>query len=257
MPSLRQLTTNFASLMMSAAVRRWMGTMDYKVAYYDPAVDPVRPEAEGQKIYVFWHEYILAPLFLRGNCNLAMLLSRHRDADILARIAYHMGFDCVRGSTYKGGAVALRELLCDCQALNLAITPDGPRGPRRTLAPGCVFLASKLGLPLVLMGLGYDRPWRAGSWDRFAVPRIGSRVRAISSRAISIPANLDRAGIEHYRRNVENLLNRLSSEAEAWAESGTRKNCELPLRRQRVERKIRMPKRNKDFEEPISLRPAA
>ncbi|HEX4000016.1 MAG TPA: lysophospholipid acyltransferase family protein [Pirellulales bacterium] len=232
------LFTNFAGLLASAAVRRWMGTMEYKAALYDPAVDPVNPACEGQKIYIFWHEYILAPLYLRGNCNLAMLLSRHRDAEILARIAYHMGFDCVRGSTYKGGAVALRELLCDCNELNLAITPDGPRGPRRTLAPGCIFLASKLGLPLVLMGFGYDRPWRAGSWDRFAVPRLGSRIRAVTSPTIAIPPNLDRAGIELYRGKVERLLNRLTVEAEAWAESGTRKQCEQPGRRDRAPRKL-------------------
>ncbi len=95
------LITSFAGLFMSAAVRRWMGTMEYKVAYYDPTVDPTNPACHGQKIYIFWHEYILAPLYLRGNCNLAMLLSRHRDAEILSRVAYHMGFDCVRGSTYK------------------------------------------------------------------------------------------------------------------------------------------------------------
>ena len=203
--------------------------MEYKAAFYDPAVDPANPACDGQKIYIFWHEYILAPLYARGNCNLAMLLSRHRDAEILARIAYHMGFDCVRGSTYKGGAAALRELLCDCRNLHLAITPDGPRGPRRTLAPGCIFLASKLGLPLVLMGLGYDRPWRAGSWDRFAVPWPGSRVRAVMSPEIAIPSNLDRGGIELHRRKVERLLNRLTVEAEAWAESAARKQCELPV----------------------------
>ena len=243
---MQELTTNFAGLLMSAAVRRWMGTMEYKAAYYDPTVDPVNPACEGQKIYIFWHEYILCPLYMRGNCDLAMLLSRHRDAEILARIAYHMGFDCVRGSTYKGGAAALRELLCDCNQLNLAITPDGPRGPRRTLAPGCVFLASKLGLPLVLMGHGYDRPWRAGSWDRFAVPRPGSRIRTVISPSITIPPDLDRAGIELYRGKVEGMLNRLTLEAEAWAESGTHKACEVPARRQRVDRKARLAARGGD-----------
>jgi hypothetical protein len=254
------LAMNFAGLLTSAAVRHWMGTMEYKAAFYDSAVDPVSPACEGQKIYIFWHEYILAPLYLRGNCNLAMLLSRHRDAEILARIAYHMGFDCVRGSTYKGGAAALRELLCDCQQLNLAITPDGPRGPRRTLAPGCVFLASKLGLPLVLMGIGYDRPWRAGSWDRFAVPRPGSRVRGVTSPQITIPPNLDREGIEFYRGSVERLLNRLTLEAEAWAESGTRKSCEMPARRGRAQRRVRMAASERvalGIAEPARRRPAA
>ena len=94
---------------------------------------------------------------------MAMLLSRHRDAEMLSHAAYHLGFDFVRGSTNRGGVAALRALLAKSRTMHLTITPDGPRGPRRRLAPGCVYLASKLGLPLVVMGYGYDRPWRVRS----------------------------------------------------------------------------------------------
>ena len=98
-------------LLGSLAVRRWMGTLDYKVAYADRSVDPVFPECQGQKIYIFWHEYIPFPFYLRGHCNLAMLLSRHRDAEVLSYAARHMGFEFVRGSTNRGGVSAIRELL--------------------------------------------------------------------------------------------------------------------------------------------------
>ena len=84
-----------------------MGTLDYKCAYYDESIDPVKPTYSGQKIYIFWHEYILFPLYLRGHCNLTMLLSRHPDTDILTRMAYHMGFEFVRGSSNRGGVAAL------------------------------------------------------------------------------------------------------------------------------------------------------
>ncbi len=90
------------------------------------------------------------------------------------------------------------------------------------------------------MGLGYDRPWRAKSWDRFAVPLPGSRVRAVTSPSITIPPNLDRNGVELYRGKVERLLNRLTLEAEAWAESGTRKSCEVPLRRRCASSRVRL-----------------
>ncbi len=125
-----------------------------------------------------------------------MLLSRHRDAEILSYAAHHMGFEFVRGSTNRGGVAALRELLAKSRSMHLTITPDGPRGPRRRLAPGCVYLASKLGLPLVVMGFGYDRPWRVRSaWDQFAMPRPGSRARAVVSGEIFIPPDLDRDGL--------------------------------------------------------------
>jgi lysophospholipid acyltransferase (LPLAT)-like uncharacterized protein len=219
-------------LLASAGIRAWMGTLDYKVAYYDRAVDPVFPECRGQKIYIFWHEYIAFPLYLRGHCNLSMLLSRHRDAEILSHVAHHMGFDFVRGSTKRGGVAALRQLLAKSREMHLTITPDGPRGPRRRMAPGPIYLASKLGLPLVLMGYGYDRPWRARSWDRSAIPRFFSRARAISTGEVFIPRDLDRAGIEFWRQKMERLLNRLTEDAEAWAESGRRMACQSPLRRQ-------------------------
>ena len=85
-------------LVASEGIRAWMSTLDYRAVFYDRTADPVLGIG-GQRIYIFWHENILLPLYLRGHCNLAMLLSQHPDAEILARVAHHMGFDCVRGST--------------------------------------------------------------------------------------------------------------------------------------------------------------
>lgn len=232
-----KLTTPFSigawSLVSTAAIRQWMATLDYQAEYGDPEVDPVHPRYRGAKIYVFWHENILMPLYLRGHSNIAMLLSRHADANILDRVARMMGFGVVRGSTFRGGSVALRELADHAATSNLTITPDGPRGPRRRLAPGCVFLASTLGIPIVVMGMGYERPWRASTWDRFAIPRPFSRGRAVLSRAIRIPAELDRDGIEVHRHGVERLLNALSDESEAWATSGIRRPGQRPVFKER------------------------
>ncbi len=212
-----------AGFLAATAIRCWMRTLDYQGAYYDPAVDPVDPRYQGRKIYIFWHENILMPLYLRGHCNFAMLLSRHRDADILTELCRQLGFDFVRGSTFGGGSAALLEMLRRSERMNLAITPDGPRGPRRRMAQGPIYLSSKLGLPIVCMGMGYDRPWRVKSWDRFAIPRPGTRARGVVGPALTIPPNLDRDGLEHYRLRVEQLLTRLTCEAEAWAEAGTGK----------------------------------
>jgi len=226
------LLNNLGGLLMPALLKRWMGTLDCKIAYHDRAIDPVFPECEGHKIYVFWHEYLLLPLYLRGHCNLAMLLSRHRDAELLSRVADRLGFGCIRGSTNRGGTAALRAMLFKSRTTHLTITPDGPRGPRRQLGPGCIYLASKQGLPLVVMGFGYDRPWRIRTaWDQFAIPRCFSRARAITSGEISVPPDLDRRGLEYFRRRIERLLNRLTAEAEAWAESGNRKAREQNFER--------------------------
>lgn len=213
----------YGGLLARLAVHAWFDTLDAQVAYYDPAADPASPVGGGRRIYVFWHEYLLLPFHMRGGCGLAMLLSQHRDAGILNEAARLGGFGVVRGSTRRGGASALRQLLDQGELTHLAITPDGPRGPRRSLAQGAVYLASKLQMPLVALGMGFDRPWRVNSWDRFAIPRPGSRARAILSPEIRVPCELDRAGLEHFRRRIESLLNDLTCEAEAWAASGERK----------------------------------
>jgi lysophospholipid acyltransferase (LPLAT)-like uncharacterized protein len=219
-----------AALAASAGIRGYMSTLDFQGVFADRSIDPIYPSA-GPRIYVFWHEYILVPLYLRGHCDLTMLLSRHRDADILFHLAHHMGFECVRGSSFSGGTAALIELERAAKTMHLTITPDGPRGPRRRLSQGPVYLASRLGIPIVAMGLGMDRPWRLRSWDRFAVPRPGSRVRAFVSGEIRIPAGLDRAGVESHRLQVEQILNGLCDDAEEWATSGAPRTDGVAARR--------------------------
>ena len=114
--------------------------------------------------------------------------------------------------------------------MNVVITPDGPRGPRRRLAQGAIFLASRTGMPIVAMGLGLSQPWRVGSWDRFAIPRPFGRARAVVSPEMFLPPDLDRAGIEHYRVEVERMLERMTLEAEAWAAADTTKTDQVAVR---------------------------
>jgi hypothetical protein len=102
------------------------------------------------------------------------------------------------------------------------------------MSQGPIYLASRLQLPLVLMGFGYDRPWRANSWDRFAVPRPFSRARAVIGPPMKLPPDLDRAGIEHCRLRAERLLNCLTAEAEAWAMGTTSKAGEILVKPQRA-----------------------
>ncbi len=218
-PSPSSYPIRCSGFLASEAIRAWMGTLDYRALCYDRSVDP-QLGCQQPRIYLLWHENILMPLYLRGHCDLAMLLSRHRDANILARVAYHLGFDCVRGSTNRGATTAIRELARRGRKMHLAITPDGPRGPRRHCAQGPIYLASKLQLPLVPLGFGFDRPWRTKSWDRFAIPRPFSRARAVMGPALTIPSHLDRDEIENCRRRIESLLTTLSNEASEWAESG-------------------------------------
>lgn len=228
----QKLQTKFGGLLASLAVRHWMGTLDFHAVHYDPTVDPVRDDFAGPVIAVFWHEYLLSPFFLRGNSHSAILTSQHRDADWLSEAARHMGFVTIRGSTYRGGTQALLQFIRDHDMRNLGVACDGPRGPRRNMAQGPVYLSSKLQIPLVAYGIGYDRPWRMPTWDCFALPRPGSRARLIMGPRMQIPRRLNRQGLEAYRQQVENVLLQLTFAAEDWAESGTRRREQVPIYRQ-------------------------
>lgn len=238
------LFTGLAGLLSAHALRAWMSTHEYRSYFYDPANDPRLGTAQ-PRIYVFWHEYILAPLYLRGHCDLVMLLSRHRDAEILSRVAHHMGFGCIRGSSNKGSAAALLAMKSRGKNSHITITPDGPRGPRRQMASGAIFLAAKTGMPIVPMGFGMSFPKRASSWDQFAMPWPFSRVRCVIGPTVSIPADLTRDGIEDARRHMEKLMNELTLEAELWAEQGGTRPGD------RVERRLSRVRTNRVVSTPI------
>lgn len=222
------LARKVLGLLGSFGLRVLRSTIDWRAIYADVTVDPVNSRYATRAVYACWHENMLVPLAMRAHRNNLGLASQHSDADIITRAIRHLGWSVVRGSTTRGSVLALLKMLRDDKR-NLSITPDGPRGPRRTMSTGPIFLASKLGVPLTCIGCGYDRPWRMGSWDRFAIPRPFSRARVVFGPPLAVPAKLDRDALEGHRLWFEGLLNWLTEEAEAWAESGRRRRGELPM----------------------------
>jgi lysophospholipid acyltransferase (LPLAT)-like uncharacterized protein len=107
---------------------------------------------------------------------------------------------------------------------HLALTPDGPRGPRRQVQRGLIYLAAKTGLAIVTVGFGLHRPWRANSWDRFAIPRPWSRARCVTGVPVFVPPEAIPAQLELYRIQVENQLAMVTRAAEDWAATGNRSN---------------------------------
>ncbi len=209
-------------------LRALMTTVQCKVTYHDPTVDPVHPRCRGRYIFLSWHEYMLATVTTRGNCGMTVLASQHGDAAMMSHAARNLGWEIIHGSTTRGGLTALRSMM-RANETHLNFTPDGPRGPRRTVAPGAIFLASKLGMPVVCAAYAYDRPIRFNSWDRFAMPRPFSRLRGVIGPPVSVPSKLTRDTLEEYRLLIENQLNRFTKEAETWATSGASREGEMPL----------------------------
>ena len=101
-------------------------------------------------IIAFWHgRQLMMPLTYRGKLAY-ILISQHRDGELIYRIVQRFGFRSVRGSTTRGGTEALRQLIrLSRGGADLVITPDGPKGPRYKVQDGLVYLAKLTGLPIV------------------------------------------------------------------------------------------------------------
>ncbi|MBN2331864.1 MAG: lysophospholipid acyltransferase family protein [Deltaproteobacteria bacterium] len=128
-------------------------------------------------IISFWHDQLL--LMVKGNPSKAgarILISASKDGELIARTMRYFGHDAVRGSSSRGGKEALKEMVLLAQEPgDLAITPDGPRGPRHRLKPGVAQLARLTGRPVLPLAFACSRGRRFQSWDRFLLPYPFSR----------------------------------------------------------------------------------
>lgn len=151
-----------------------------------------KPESSQRFTFSMWHDQIVLAVFSLRTWNLAGLISQHRDGSYLADSVLIAGIQPVRGSTSRGGAEAVREILSRPD-LHLAITPDGPRGPRRKMKEGIVYISSRSGRPIVPTALVCNRYWAiGGNWSDMVIPKPFSKVILIAGTPIEVPADLPR-----------------------------------------------------------------
>ena len=211
----QRITGHLNALLMPRA----LDLINFRICYYDRSVDPARSEYNEHVIFSFWHEYIVVILPRWGHTPLTVLCSQHRDGELVNQTAESLGLNIVRGSTSRGGAAAIRAMKTNSKFSSIAMTPDGPRGPRRELAMGPVYLASLLGMPLVPVGIGISNPYRLSTWDKFAIPRPLSKVRVIFGPKIHVPRKVDKKTLAAFRVGAQGLMNDLTDEAQHWADS--------------------------------------
>ena len=127
--------------------------------------------------HVFWHGQLLPLLWAHRGRGVSVLISEHRDGEIIARIAEGFGYRTVRGSTTRGASRALVGLTREIEAgVDVAVTPDGPRGPAHSFAPGVLLVAQRTRCPLLPTAAAVSRAWHLNSWDRFVVPKPFARI---------------------------------------------------------------------------------
>jgi hypothetical protein len=175
--------------------------------------------AAGERcIFAFWHARLLPLTYTHRNRAIAVLVSRHRDGELIARIITRLGFATGRGSSTRGGEAGVRDMLALAEAGHLlAITPDGPRGPAERVKSGLVYLASRTGFPVVPVATAARGCWVFRSWDGFRVPRPWTRVVVAYGTPVAVPSELTAETTEHWRARLEAALSELTAQVAALA----------------------------------------
>src|SRR5690348_12158419 len=197
----------------AAAIRSVARSMRYETRGHE-AIDGLYREGRNI-ILAFWHaQQLMIPIGYRG-VGAHVLISRHGDGEIIARIIARFGHEAVRGSSTRGGAGALRALIKLGRAgQDLVVTPDGPKGPRQVAKLGVVQLAKATGLPIVPVAFACSSKHLFSSWDHFMVPYPFSRGLFLYGKSIFVPRGGDDLALEAHRLALETELNRLTNEAE-------------------------------------------
>ena len=169
-----------------------------------------------QPILCLWHGRILPGTIFLKRRGIVVITSQNFDGEWIARIIQRFGFGTARGSSSRNAAGALRQMAREMRAGHpTAFTVDGPRGPAGVAKSGAVWLSMASGFPLVPFHIESKRFWTLRSWDCAQIPKPFSRVAFVVGEPLEVPRDLDEAGIESYRQQLENRLTALRDRARA------------------------------------------
>ncbi len=166
----------FAVPRLASALIRVLGST---LRYQDITAPGVTPGSQiaGPVVYAFWHRCLLSCAYYFRDQKIAILISRSFDGELIARTVERLGFIAIRGSSSRGGALALRQLTEEySRGTRCAITADGPRGPNLVAKPGAAQFAHLVGAWVGTFYVLPLRAWELNTWDRFLVPKPFSRV---------------------------------------------------------------------------------
>jgi len=178
-------------MLLAGLMTVWARTLRFR---WGPEVQAIIDDPPASSVVILWHNRLFAaPEFFRRyfrKRRLATLISASGDGAWLAAFVRKLGMFPIRGSRYKRGPQAVREMLAaHKEGYDIAVTPDGSRGPMYDLKPGAVSIAMKTGAPFVMLSLNFSRAWRLKSWDRFYLPLPFSRIE-VRLKVIERPADL-------------------------------------------------------------------
>ena len=181
-------------------------------------VSPYAPTGNERFLYCIWHDGLVGIIF-SGRCvNVSGLVSQHQDGGIVAAAMNCLGIRAIRGSSRRGGAEAVREMLAAAEDWHIAVATDGPCGPRRTVKNGILFLAANTGRAILPIAFVAENAWYPrGKWTDMAIPKPFSKVRLYAADPIYVPAGTSANELEPYRLKLQAAMDRLHGQLESPA----------------------------------------
>jgi lysophospholipid acyltransferase (LPLAT)-like uncharacterized protein len=175
-----------------------------------------RAWAEGKRvIYAFWHGRLLTLCYSHRRQKIHVMISEHRDGEMIAQIIHLLGFVPVRGSTTRGGREALFRIVEGANSgFDTGITPDGPRGPAERAQLGVITLAQRTGMPIIPVANSASFKKRLSSWDRFLIPLPFSKVAVVMGDPIYVQRRLSEEEQEKKRAQVEQAMVAVTRQAD-------------------------------------------
>lgn len=165
--------------------------------------------AEGRPVvFACWHGQLLPLIHAHRGEGVVVLVSEHGDGEYVTRLLHRNGFGTVRGSSTRGGTKGLKGLVrAGREGRDLAITPDGPRGPHGVFKPGALAVAQMTGAPVIPTAAGSTSGWHVDSWDGFLVPRPLSRITVEYLPPRFVARDADRVALERMADEIGAELN--------------------------------------------------
>ena len=167
-------------------------------------------------IFCFWHGRMIMHPFVRPpKRTMSVLISHHNDGALITATMRWLGIDSVRINSRRSNTRTLRELIAvTARKGNIAITPDGPRGPFQQAAGGAAYVASKTGYPIVPVTFSARRHWRLRSWDQFMIPKFFTQIQFIASAPIHVAADMADVDLDQITAQLEAELIRITLAAD-------------------------------------------
>jgi lysophospholipid acyltransferase (LPLAT)-like uncharacterized protein len=184
-------------------------------------LDVIR-ENGGRVLYAFWHGRMLILSYSHRWQRIHVLISQHRDGELIARIIERLGFVSVRGSTTRGGTKALFEMAKKgASGYDIAITPDGPRGPKFKVQLGAIYIAQRSEVPIIPISNSAKKRWMLPSWDGFLIPKPFSKSVIIVGEPIYVSLQDTPQQLEQKRKELEKSLAELTQRADSYFSQGS------------------------------------